>query len=1126
MTKRWLRAGAGSLLAAAALATAGAALADWPTTRHDPRRTGVSSAASNIKTPGVYWRSPLGGAPGAVYLGDVNQDGTQDVLYIGAGGELFLSGPDGTILWRTGQHAYQGLVGVADVDHDGQLDIVVTSSTHASIVNGKTGKIEWEEPAGELGTIDQVRLADVDGDGKLDLWLDTCGCCAVETGSPGVIYSFAGGFGAPTTLGPPPNLSHCSSTSNTVVDLIGDGHLEMVAMSDTAATAFRADGSTLATSAPLPSRAFRAQCQPANVDGNPGDELVCFTNAVYGGGGERGLFAIGYHPTKTPALELLWNVQVSDPATGDAQAPTTLVVDLDGDGKPEAIVSGQQGGAYTTSVLDAATGTVLTTTAGIAVSDVPSVATGQRWLLVANATTVSAMAFTRTPPALAQQWQVPGGSVAQRDWTRALVSSFATALVTPDLNGDGRPDLLLTSTTEPYVLSGYDTSTGMPSSVGKYALDTGVSMSSVGASNFKGTASLFVGRNDGFVALLSGGLAPTNLTQEGTSTLPGMYVGGYYTGQDAYYGFGRLPIAAKMSPADTAQALLVVDSRGDLVRIDPSAASISAPAKPTWRLADLERRRDPDVGHRPRGPRRVPAAPPRHQPPAVHGLRGRHRREGARQPEHPPGARVGRAPRRLRRRRVGELRLHRRRHRGDGRAHGDERRRPAGVAEAPPGRLRDGAHLHRRLGRRRRRRRRDGPPGRPRVLRQGRSGARRRGRSAPLLHPHPRAHPGHCAARHGAPGRVPPRAGPRPRPQVPLGERRSSAGLPLPARSPPVSSAPVLVEGSWSVTLPQLTLTQVAGASPGSTTSIVLASGASYPDVATATAAKATIGHLTDVAVSTNLDGTGKGPTALVGSTDGYLYALDACTGALRWSVLFGYPVSSPILADTDGDGNDEIIVSVADGYLYGLKNEALPQPAYVWDIDPPHGITNMDVDSIDTVSTLYATWAPVTGAATYEVTVASIDGTYVTSPSWIDVGAVTTASIPNLALTDGAKYFVGVRAVSPEGKSTDTSSNGVVVHLPATPDGGHGRHRRHRAAPQAPGARAARSTGGDVAPSGGCGCSVPPAPATSPASPGSSRRSRRGPSGGAGGRESRFELPSGDPRQGAVEGCAGARPW
>ena len=65
--------------------------------------------------------------------------------------------------------------------------------------------------------------------------------------------------------------------------------------------------------------------------------------------------------------------------------------------------------------------------------------------------------------------------------------------------------------------------------------------------------------------------------------------------------------------------------------------------------------------------------------------------------------------------------------------------------------------------------------------------------------------------------------------------------------------------------------------------------------------------------------------------------------------------------------------------------------------------------------------------------------GSYVTSPSWIDVGAVTQAQIPGLALVNGAKYFVGVRAVSSVGMSPDKSSDGVVVYLPGESDAGTG---------------------------------------------------------------------------------------
>lgn len=197
------------------------------------------------------------------------------------------------------------------------------------------------------------------------------------------------------------------------------------------------------------------------------------------------------------------------------------------------------------------------------------------------------------------------------------------------------------------------------------------------------------------------------------------------------------------------------------------------------------------------------------------------------------------------------------------------------------------------------------------------------------------------------------------------------------------------------------------------------------------------MGQLTDVAVSTNLEGASSGPIALVGSTDGYLYAVDPCAGKLRWALSFGSYVGSPVLADLDGSGKDQIFVSVADGYLYALKNQILPAPSFVYDINPTCGVTDREAPFVETTTTLYATWAAVLGATSYEVAAADASGAYLTKPAWIDVGAVTRASIPNLPLADGAKYYVGVRAVCAAGRSPDTSSPGVVVSFSAVPDAG-----------------------------------------------------------------------------------------
>src|SRR5262249_47307867 len=154
------------------------------------------------------------------------------------------------------------------------------------------------------------------------------------------------------------------------------------------------------------------------------------------------------------------------------------------------------------------------------------------------------------------------------------------------------------------------------------------------------------------------------------------------------------------------------------------------------------------------------------------------------------------------------------------------------------------------------------------------------------------------------------------------------------------------VEGSLASSA-RLRMTRVSGTSTGSTTTIVLASGQAFPDEASATAAGATLGQLTATNVHPNLTGSGL-PIAVVGSSDGYLYAVDPCSATLEFAYRFGDPVGEPVFGDTDGDGRDEILVTSADGYLYGIKNEAIAKPSFVDDIDLAHGVTD-DIDDINT---------------------------------------------------------------------------------------------------------------------------------------------------------------------------------
>jgi hypothetical protein len=137
-------------------------------------------------------------------------------------------------------------------------------------------------------------------------------------------------------------------------------------------------------------------------------------------------------------------------------------------------------------------------------------------------------------------------------------------------------------------------------------------------------------------------------------------------------------------------------------------------------------------------------------------------------------------------------------------------------------------------------------------------------------------------------------------------------------------------------------------------------------------------GALANLTAVADLDGRGT-PGLLVGSTDGHLYALDACTLALRWALDFRAPVGEPVVGDADGDGVDDVLVSVGDGYLYALGPRTLPASDDVRDLADEAGVD--DVDQVESADTVHTEWRAVPGALRYEVRVLTASGTAVRFP-------------------------------------------------------------------------------------------------------------------------------------------------
>jgi MYXO-CTERM domain-containing protein len=249
------------------------------------------------------------------------------------------------------------------------------------------------------------------------------------------------------------------------------------------------------------------------------------------------------------------------------------------------------------------------------------------------------------------------------------------------------------------------------------------------------------------------------------------------------------------------------------------------------------------------------------------------------------------------------------------------------------------------------------------------------------------------------------------------------------------SDRTVLLSGSWEHPS-RLKRTELRP-TLGTESTFYLAAGRRFATEAELDAASVFAGQLTSVAVHTNLAGDGA-PAALVGSSDGFLYWVNACDGSLVHAIDMGVAVGQAVFGDTDGDGSDEILVTAADGYLYGFEHRLAESPAWVNDIDPMSPASTDDVDSVNTVDTLVARWAEVAGIVRYDVGVFEDGGRPLLTPRWQDAGTATEITLTGLALENGHRYYVGVRAISAEGPSVDAVSDGVLVRLPIpSNDGG-----------------------------------------------------------------------------------------
>jgi hypothetical protein len=1010
------------LTAAASLALAVAgprpAAADWPVARHDPARTGTTDGHGDLRNPAAYWRYYLGGSIGTGVAEPIVVAGGRGQAFV-TGGRLSVARADGTPLWSSPNLALTALVGTGDLDGDGTLELVTQSIDQVFVFAALDGALRWAEPAGEMGTINGVRLGDVDGDGLLEVFIQECMCCEVRSGETGVAYSFAAGFGSPRRVWRLPN-AYCSGYRAMLVDdFTGDGVPDVsLANNDDIKVLDGATAQVRASSPDLGQWAAIAHCEPHDVVAGGGKELVCALSSSLAlpGEGHR-VFALGYR-TDPARLDVLWSTDIGDRDT-EFVLGAGWIEDLDGDGRLEVAASGTRtDGKLVTAILDAATGETLATIPEQGHVGLLLVSPTLRLHVTTADGALVGWRFDRAAtPRLVEAWRLRDRRiVARREPTLAAAREQYVRMLYADVDGDGANELFTVDLKQPNRMPVYTVAADRVTELRDW---TGARATTISAGWIGDDRRLLISTTDGRL---------TTLTPDLLTVVGSVRAGGYYDAGGRQH-LPNAPVAAQLTGTAAAE-LVVPDSRRVVVALQPQRATNAAPPTPIWEVDNASapaivdgiglggpgvvvRRTDTmvvppvqtvtvlDLIGQPRwvapvGPLAfndtlpanldgdaIPDVVIQWGLPSDNALRTT---AFAGSDGHPLWTHVA--------------------------DHGIVRF-PSGLAVTDwNGDGRDDVVFHHYatyvL---------DGATGAP--LAQSALTPNWyflptlvdvTGDSAPEI------------ALHG--GQQPVRVLNRD-----LTERWVS---PDDDRPQPYAAAarcgdlPVLVATARQHPA-RMKVIELAGAQAGQASIVVLAGGKVYASEAAALAAGERLGALTSVHVHADLTGLGH-PTAVVGSTDGWLYGLDVCARTKDFAVAFPAPVGAVAIADTDGDQKDELMVSVADGFLYGLANAPVAGPGQVRDVEPG-GPTTVDVDEVTTRGTLAAVWDAVPGATGYEVAVAKAEGGYVSAPAW-QPAAGTSATIDGLALVDGQRYVVAVRALVAGGPSPDVLSDGVLVHL------------------------------------------------------------------------------------------------
>ncbi|MBZ0232795.1 MAG: hypothetical protein K8M05_10735 [Deltaproteobacteria bacterium] len=1020
---RWVPRLGSVAVAAVLLCAEDPSFADWPMGRQNAQRTGAAPGESDIRQPEEIWRYYLGGSLSADGLAiiDVNGDGVDDYVMV-AGGALVAKTVDDTVLWRVGARGLIGIVGVTDLDGDAILDVIAAASAGVTVVDSRTGSVTWELPAGLMKQYGGVRVGDLDHDGLDDLAIVESGPCAAAPGDwPGAVYAFRDGarqlWSMPTIV--------CSKGSGlTLFDADGDGTLEVLEPTYSALQLLDGPtGSVRSTTPPLGASMAHLECMPVEVDGTPGEEVACLhSNPFFYS--ERSVLLVDHDSS---GLRVVWRRHLSSNTTGELRA-LDLAVDL---GAGMSIVVSARDAPdqpWTTFVLDGRTGEERAVLPEELVAGTSPRPAGGRYLLTSSNTALTG--WRATNDGVERAWTRVGDEQPVRVFVRTAGQRAALATRAATLPGAGR--LLVSPRSAPGTIRAVDLFDGGSTVVAEVQLPPGIRADSSFLTGGDDVA-FAMSRSDGFLApydellVLQVGIDLMRLPRTGGHVATG-----------TFRALGGPPRTADLDH-DRRDEVIVVDSRSALVRLDPEDAALHAPPRPTWTVletlfpavtadADGEPaiacvQRDLSSPGNPIYALTVRSAnadlfwsSPLGGPPLSDVIPGD--LDGDDVPDLV--AQWGLAT---------DLVLHTAVHAGTDGTQLWEQAFDPGSGRAPAG-----ASVSRWPG-----------ESNEVVIHVG---GRRvwvlAGGTGSVVVPSP-----DIDLYYSLPSVVQLDADVGPEIVLTGGGNgitvldddlsttfaSSDTMRPFPYGSIARCPDDAVVLASESLLAPsRLLLTTIASGSSGlpvgTERTLWLSGGVAHADE-TEAATAGFLGQLTSSTVHENLTGASR-PSVLVGSGDGWLYALDPCAATLDFTHYIGAAVGEAVYGDGDGDGKDEILVTAGDGYLRALQQHTIESPAWVIDVDPS-SVGTEDIDEISPRRTLGARWASVAGAERYQVAVITRDGEHLLTPPWQDV-LTTEVSFPDLSTVEDRTFFVLVRSVGSGDRSVDRRSDGVTVIVTVEP--------------------------------------------------------------------------------------------